>query len=643
MNRVKKLFIFLLDKPYYMKFLLVVMFVLYGGIISTLTYSISNHYQIQNTQKKLIKTQKQSFEIKSHNLKDKMNEFNSSLEAIKKSSTFQEYIKSSNNQIKLEDLFSVIMNSKKEISQLRYLDEYGQEKIRFNRNKIGEKAYFINRAQLQNKASRYYFKEISKTKNNEIWYSKLDLNIEQGVIQRPIVPTLRIGTPIYIKDVFKGIIIMNIFFKDVIDDFVDSAFFYISIFDKDGEFIFNKIDLKTGLLDNSWSRYIKDEKKFKEYSEYKNKLLYDENINSYIFSQSIENIIPNEDKLKVEFNPKIIKLQKVQDNDRNYILSVTLIVLAISLPLAWIISIFPSMVNKQLFETKKMLEQEAEIIDEYVYLSIANKDGVILDVSQAYSDLTGYLRSELIGKKHNLLRHPDTTTETYKDLWQTILDKKVWKGDIKNLKKDGSVFNAIVLIKPTLDDKGDIKNFTAYVQDTTYQKEVEKHSKTDELTGLNNRREFNTIFKRNISHSKRFDNPFTMMILDIDYFKQYNDTYGHQEGDYALQKVASAILECCKRTTDIAFRLGGEEFGIIFSANSKTDAYNFALSVKKSISKLKIEHKNSKIDSYLSVSIGLFFQDNIKNLDNNEIYKKCDEALYKAKKEGRNKVVFFQA
>lgn len=642
MNKVKKLFIFLINKPLYMKFLLVLMFVLFGAIISTISYSISNYYQVQNTKEKLIKTQKQSFKVKSNNLKNKMNSFNYSLESLKNSRTFLNFVTKQNNKKELEDIFLLIMQSKKDISQLRYLDENGQEKIRFDRESIANKPYLLHKKQLQNKASRYYFKEIKNTKNNTIWYSKLDLNIEHGVIQKPIVPTLRIGTPIYINKEFKGIVMMNIFFKNIILDFIDSSFFYISVFDKDGEFIYNKIHIDSKYIDNSWSRYIKNEQNYERYKEYKKILMEDENIKEYIFSESINSIIPNTDELSVEFNPKVLKLKEVHDSDANYILSVTVFVLLISIPLALVISILPNMINRELFDTKKILEEEAEVIDEYVYLTVANKDGIILDVSQAYTELTGYAKEELVGKKHSLLRHPDTTLETYEDLWHTILSKKVWKGELKNLKKDGNEFNAEILIKPSLDEEGEIKNFTAYVQDTTYQKQVEKKSVTDELTELYNRREFNTIFKRDVAHSKRFDNPFSMMILDIDYFKQYNDTYGHLQGDEALKEVAQEIRNCCKRSTDIAFRIGGEEFCLIFSSSTKTDAYNFANSIKKSISNLKIEHKSSKVSKHISVSIGLFFQKKIKNLDENDIYKRCDEALYQAKNEGRNKVVFFQ-
>lgn len=438
---------------------------------------------------------------------------------------------------------------------------------------------------------------------------------------------------------FKGILIMNIFFKDIIDNFVDSSFSYITIFDKDGEFIHSRIHIDSEVVDNSWSRYLKNEKNFKKYHEYKNSLLKNEKIKEYIFSESIFEIIPNSDRLSVQFTPRILKLKEIQENDKNYIFSVTLIVLFISIPLALLVSFFPNLINDELYKTKKLLEAETGVIDEYVYLTVADKNGDILDVSQAYLELTGYTKEELLGKKHNLLRHPDTSLKTYEDLWRTIKGKKVWKGELKNLKKDGTEFNAMILIKPSLDEKGEIKHFTAYVQDMTYQKQIEKNSVTDELTGLFNKREFNHVFKKRLANALKFNNSYSMMILDIDYFKQYNDTYGHLQGDYALAKVATVIQACCKRSSDLAFRIGGEEFAVIFSSNSKMDAYNFALKIKNTVEELKIPHETSELHKFLTISIGVYFDKNNRTLNEDEIYKKCDDSLYRAKQRGRNQVV----
>jgi len=129
------------------------------------------------------------------------------------------------------------------------------------------------------------------------------------------------------------------------------------------------------------------------------------------------------------------------------------------------------------------------------------------------------------------------------------------------------------------------------------------------------------------------------MMLDIDYFKNYNDYYGHQEGDSALEKIALVLKEHSKRVSDFAFRIGGEELGLIFSSTNPEDSLEFANNIKESVESLKLENNSSDISKYLTVSIGLVCE-KAKNIENSiELYKLADMALYKAKKEGRNRVV----
>lgn len=635
-NSILKYFI---NKPLHMKLVFVVMFILYGIIISAISYKLSNHYQIKKTQEKLVNSHKQSFTMRTSVLKDKMTNFVSEINILRESTSLKSYIEK-NKKESIKDLFSLVINSTPDISQLRYINEFGDEKLRFDRTMLGASGFYVEKEKLQNKASRYYFKEIKKLKEKDIWYSKLDLNIEHGKIQKPIVPTLRVGTPVYIKGEFKGIIIMNIFFKDIINEFISSPFFYITIFDKDGNFIHHKHPDEKGIIvDYSWSKYLGKSFNLDIHKKVVQKSIENKDMRNYYFKETITDIIPNQDKLSVFFEPKLLKIKELEQDDSNYIITVTFIVLLISIPLSFLISTIPNILNTEIFETKKSLEEQLNIVNEYVFLSITDVNGIVLDVSDAYTELTGYKKEELLGKKHNLLRHPSTSNAVYENLWNTILDKKVWTGELKNIKKDGSEFDAKILIKANCNEYGEIKTFSAYVQDITYQKKIEKMSITDELTSLYNRREFNRVFKRFVSHSKRYNNNFSMIILDIDFFKQYNDTYGHHEGDIVLKEVSKRIEDLTKRSSDISFRLGGEEFGVIFTSSNEENALKFANKLVQGIENLKIEHKTSKVSEYITISVGTYFSNDISLLSENEIYKLCDEALYKAKQNGRNQAV----
>ena len=637
MSQINKLLSFFLPRPLLTKILFLIVFIIYGALISGISYHTSNYYKDKETKTKLIQRQESTFENKLYSLELKINSLKNDLIALKENKTFKKYLELETNK-EVFELFSLMINSDKDIYQLRFLDFNGNEKIRFERDNISSPVIKIEDKDLQNKASRYYFNEIKNVKKDTIWFSRVDLNEEYGKIEEPFIPTLRMGVPIYYNEVFKGVLIMNVFFENTINNLVNSPFFNISIYNKDGEFIYNKMKIDSKIVDNSWSMSIKRDFNFFKYLEYIKNKFSNEDINSYFLSFSLDSVIPNDDKLTIFYEPNENELIKIIENERNYILIVSMIVLGLSIFLAFILSIIPNLLNDKLHKLKDTLEKKIRVIDEYVNLCVTDKKGVIIDVSKSYCTLTGYTRAELIGKRHNILRYEKTENRVYKELWETINSKKVWEGELTNVKKDGEIFNKKILITPELDENQNIVNFIAYSQDISYQKKIELISVTDELTKLYNKREFNNIFTRSVENAKRFNNPYTMLMIDIDFFKQYNDSYGHLKGDYALESVAKAMKKCCTRSTDISFRLGGEEFGLIYIASNQKEALVFAKKIQDEIHNLKIEHKSSKVSSYLTVSIGLFFSENIRDFSKDDIYQRCDDALYFAKKAGRNNI-----
>ena len=168
---------------------------------------------------------------------------------------------------------------------------------------------------------------------------------------------------------------------------------------------------------------------------------------------------------------------------------------------------------------------------------------------------------------------------------------------------------------------------------------MELISITDGLTNIYNRRHFNELFPKVINSAKRENELVSFLIMDIDHFKQYNDTYGHQMGDEVLIKVSNSIKNSLKRSDDYCFRLGGEEFGVIFKIESKDKAIEFSNTIRENIENLKIEHTGNSASNYVTASFGLICK-NAKEIENDNIaYKDADDLLYNAKESGRNKVV----
>ena len=164
-------------------------------------------------------------------------------------------------------------------------------------------------------------------------------------------------------------------------------------------------------------------------------------------------------------------------------------------------------------------------------------------------------------------------------------------------------------------------------------------SKMDYLTKIQNRRALEEYLDINWDLYKKNSMPISFAMIDIDYFKKYNDNYGHLEGDKALEDIAGCIKSSC-RSLDFVARYGGEEFIIIMLNTDKEDAIDILRRIKKNVYHLNLEHKYSDISDRITLSIGITTAYSGGDKNYNEYIKKADDALYKAKQKGRNICVF---
>jgi diguanylate cyclase (GGDEF)-like protein/PAS domain S-box-containing protein len=295
--------------------------------------------------------------------------------------------------------------------------------------------------------------------------------------------------------------------------------------------------------------------------------------------------------------------------------------------------------KSSLEDTVNELAHYVKIMDENIISSTTDLDGIIKSASSAFCEISGFQEKELISQKHAIIKHEDMPKEIYDDLWATISQDIVWKGEIKNKRKDGSFYWVETTIYPDFDKKNGKKiGYTAIRHDITDKKRIEEISLHDELTKLFNRRHFNKVLHEELNRAKRDKKILSFMMMDVDNFKLYNDNYGHQEGDNVLFEIGKVLKSYCKRAGDFAFRLGGEEFGILFSEQTKDESEVFANTIRKSIEKLEIPHEQNSGSDFVTISIGLVTIKYDEIITDDEIYKKADDLLYKAKDTGRNKV-----
>jgi diguanylate cyclase (GGDEF)-like protein/PAS domain S-box-containing protein len=278
----------------------------------------------------------------------------------------------------------------------------------------------------------------------------------------------------------------------------------------------------------------------------------------------------------------------------------------------------------------KKLNEYVNIVNNYVTISSTDLEGNITDVSEAFCRISGYSKEELIGNTHKIVKHEDMDPSVYTDLWETITSGKKWVGEIKNKKKNGDAYWVLANIDPTYSDNGKMIGYTSIRQEITDKKRVEKLSVTDKLTQLYNRVRIEEIFNVEIAKFHRYNTSFSMIIIDIDYFKEVNDTYGHNVGDVVLQEIAG-LLRASVRIEDVVGRWGGEEFVILSNNYSVEGIISLAEKIRKNIA----EYNFTKV-GHRTASFGI---STLNKTDTQEsmIYR-ADKSLYHAKKTGRNKV-----
>jgi len=307
-------------------------------------------------------------------------------------------------------------------------------------------------------------------------------------------------------------------------------------------------------------------------------------------------------------------------------------------------------------EHSNLLNEYKKAVDISNIVSKSNTKGVITYVNDKFCTLSGYSKSELIGKPHSIVRHPMMPSSVFKELWDTIKSKRAWRGIITNLRKDGKKYVVNSTVIPILDIDGDIVEYIAIRHDVTEFEEtkeqlstlnmamknkvdelynmtasLEEEASIDSLTGAFNRSKFEKFFGYEIEKSQVNKNTLSMIILDIDHFKLVNDTYGHHVGDEVLKELSAVVAKNLKRV-DIFARWGGEEFVILLPGTTVEGAKVLAEKLRKLIEETKFSVAGKLTSSF---GIGLHNKQESKE----DFFQRVDQLLYQAKKAGRNRVV----
>jgi diguanylate cyclase (GGDEF)-like protein/PAS domain S-box-containing protein len=270
---------------------------------------------------------------------------------------------------------------------------------------------------------------------------------------------------------------------------------------------------------------------------------------------------------------------------------------------------------------------------------VTDPNGNITYVNPHFSSLTGYTFEEAVGQNPRILKSEHTPREEYRQMWQAITSGKIWKGEFLNKKKNGDIYWEQATIAPVLGADGKILNFIAIKEDITEQKqmaaELNRLATTDPLTGAINRRELLRRAEIELERAHRYKHPLSTVMLDIDHFKDVNDTYGHTTGDRVLVSLAD-LLTREVRTSDSVARYGGEEFMLLLPETTMTNAQDTAERIRRAVADISFMVDGQTIR--FTVSLGVTSSESV-GLDLEALLKEADRLLYRAKQSGRNRVV----
>jgi diguanylate cyclase (GGDEF)-like protein/PAS domain S-box-containing protein len=273
---------------------------------------------------------------------------------------------------------------------------------------------------------------------------------------------------------------------------------------------------------------------------------------------------------------------------------------------------------------------------------ITDATGTILEVNDAFTDITGFSREEVVGRNPSLLASGRHAAEFFTSMWQTLAKDLAWEGEVWNRRKGGEVYAELLNISAVSDDSGGVSHYVGMFMDITVRKDqeqrLERMAHYDPLTTLPNRLLFDDRLRQAMAQAKRRGQQLAVLFIDLDGFKAINDQHGHEAGDVLLVNIAYRLKETLRAGDSIA-RIGGDEFAAVL-----TDLVGFG-DVELLVGRLlvaasaPVHHGGHAMQ--VSASIGIVMSGDDDRIGAEELVQHADHAMYEAKRKGKNRYAIY--
>jgi diguanylate cyclase (GGDEF)-like protein/PAS domain S-box-containing protein len=303
---------------------------------------------------------------------------------------------------------------------------------------------------------------------------------------------------------------------------------------------------------------------------------------------------------------------------------------------------------RDITERKRVEEKLQLAANVFIYaregIMITSTDGVIIDVNDAFCEITGYSRDEILGRNPRLLSSGLHGSAFYAEMWRNLIEKGHWSGELWNRRKNGVIYAELATISAVLDDQGNTRQYVALFSDITplkeHEKKLEHIAHYDALTGLPTRVLLADRLHLGMSQVRRRRQRLAVAFFDLDGFKAINDNYGHEAGDQLLIALANNMAQT-QREGDTLARLGGDEFVAVLL--DLDDIETSVPILTRLLAAVAQPMQFGDITLQVSASLGVTFYPQAEDIDADQLLRQADQAMYQAKLAGKNRYHVFDA